>query len=133
MIEARWLAIAERFPMVEMGPYVIMPNHMHGLILINSLHPDDPPANTPTSSIGSMVQWFKTGTTYDYITGVRCQGWPPFNGRLWQRNYWEHVVRNETEYDRICEYIEANPSRWDEDKLHPKNPWTPGGRPAATM
>lgn len=119
MVEAKWNAIPERFAMVELGPYVIMPNHLHGLIHINAPHPDDSSPDTPSLSIGSMIQWFKTGTTYDYIAGVNHQGWPPFNKRLWQRNYWEHIVRNEKEYVRITEYIEANPHLWNTDSLHP--------------
>lgn len=133
MVDAKWRAIAERFEMVESGPYLIMPNHMHGLILINAPRPDSPPSDAPSSSIGSMIQWFKTGTTYDYIAGVKNQGWPPFDGRLWQRNYWEHIVRNDAEYERICEYIEANPSKWNEDSLYPLTQWSGDGRPAARI
>lgn len=132
LVDAKWKAIAERFPAVELGPHVIMPNHMHGLIHITAPHPDDAPNDAPLSSIGSMMQWFKTGTTYDYIVGVKNHAWPPFNGRLWQRNYWEHIVRNEHEYVRIAEYIDANPSMWHRDSLHPQNPWTPEGRPLKT-
>jgi putative transposase len=129
MIEAKWLALQERFASVSLGPYVIMPNHVHGLIQIVAPHPDNPPTDTRSSSIGSMIQWFKTGTTYDYISGVKNEGWSPFNKRLWQRNYWEHIIRNDREYERICEYIEANPSRWNEDSLHPRVEWLGNGRP----
>jgi putative transposase len=110
-----------------------MPNHMHGLILINAPHPDGPPSGTPSLSIGSIIQWFKTGTTYDYIVGVKNQGWPPFNGRLWQRNYWEHIIRNDAEYERICDYIEVNPWKWNEDSLHPLTQWSGDGRPSARI
>jgi REP element-mobilizing transposase RayT len=119
VIERKWRSIGERFAMVEIGPYVVMPNHLHGLLHINAPHPDDSSTTTPSSTIGSMIQWFKTGTTYDYISGVKQQGWPPFNKRLWQRNYWEHIVRNEREHERIANYILANPSSWPEDSLHP--------------
>ena len=118
-VEAKWRSVPERFAMVEIGPYVVMPNHVHGLIHINAPHPDDPTPSVPSSSIGSMIQWFKTGTTYDYISGVKNRGWPRFNKRLWQRNYWEHIVRNEKEYQRITDYVESNPSLWREDSLNP--------------
>ena len=66
-----------------------------------------------------MIQWFKTMTTNEYIRGVKQLGWKPFNGRVWQRNYYEHIIRNETELDRITRYIEANPTRWCDDRENP--------------
>jgi REP element-mobilizing transposase RayT len=133
MVDAKWRAIAERFPMVELGPYVIMPNHIHGLIHIDAPDPDTPTSDMRSDSIGSIIQWFKTGTTYDYISGVKTEEWPTFDGRLWQRNYWEHVVRHERDYDRIADYIETNPSLWNEDTLHPDIPWTSDGRPMKAL
>jgi len=52
-------------------------------------------------------------------TGVNQHGWQPFHGRLWQRNYYEHVIRNEADYGQIAEYIIDNPCRWEEDTLYP--------------
>jgi len=66
---------------------------------------------------------FKALTTRAYIRGVREEGWPAFEGRLWQRNYWERVVRNERELVAIQEYIANNPAQWTEDRLNPANPW----------
>jgi REP element-mobilizing transposase RayT len=51
-------------------------------------------------------------TTNAYIRGVRDDGWPSFDGRLWQRNYYEHVVRDGADLARIRAYIERNPARW---------------------
>jgi hypothetical protein len=65
-------------------------------------------------------------TTNEYIRGVKQNGWQPFPGKLWQRNYWEHVIRDETELHRIREYIRNNPARWQEDALHPDRPPFPG-------
>jgi putative transposase len=71
------------------------------------------------SPLRRVVQWFKTMSTNEYIRGVRNHRWQPFPGRLWQRNYWEHIVRDETELNRIREYIVTNPVRWEMDRLHP--------------
>jgi REP element-mobilizing transposase RayT len=71
------------------------------------------------SPLRRVVQWFKTMSTNEYIRGVRQHRWTPFPGRLWQRNYWEHIVRDETELNRIREYIATNPIRWATDRLHP--------------
>jgi len=56
-------------------------------------------------------------STNEYIRGVKNLGWEPFNGKLWQRNYWEHIIRNENEYNRIAEYIINNPQNWGNDTL----------------
>jgi hypothetical protein len=70
------------------------------------------------SPLQRVVQWFKTMSTNEYIRGVKQCGWPPFPGKLWQRNYWEHIVRNEPELNRIREYIHNNPAHWELDKLN---------------
>jgi hypothetical protein len=66
-----------------------------------------------------VVHRLKTLTTKRYVDGVKQNGWRPFPGKLWQRNYWEHVVRNASELTRVCEYIQNNPNQWESDKLHP--------------
>ncbi|EMR03070.1 Transposase [Cesiribacter andamanensis AMV16] len=64
-------------------------------------------------------------TTNDYIRGVKQEGWPPFRGRLWQRNYWEHIIRSEQSYLTIARYVADNPHRWYADQLHPQGQPTP--------
>ena len=59
-------------------------------------------------------------TTNEYIRGVKKYNWQRFNKKLRQRNYWEHIIRNEAEYNRIADYIIDNPKNWDDDKLNPK-------------
>ncbi len=54
------------------------------------------------SPLHQVIQWFKTMTTNEYIRGVKQRGWAPFPGKLWQRNYYEHIVRNEKELIRIA-------------------------------
>jgi len=63
------------------------------------------------SPLHGVAQWFKTMTTNEYIRGVKQSDWPPFPGKLWQRNYWEHIIRNEPELTRIREYIQNNPGK----------------------
>ena len=71
------------------------------------------------AALGDVVQWYKTMTTNAYIRGVREHGWKRFDGRLWQRNYYEHVVRNDDELARAREYIQQNPLRWHLDRENP--------------
>ena len=63
-------------------------------------------------------------TTNEYIRGVKRSGWPPFRERLWQRNYYEHIIRDENSLNRIRQYIVDNPIRWDIDRENPA-PITP--------
>ncbi|MBK9686277.1 MAG: hypothetical protein IPO65_00415 [Saprospiraceae bacterium] len=62
------------------------------------------------------MQWFKTMTTNEYIRGVKNSNWQPFRGKLWQRNYYEHIIRNKQSYHRISKYIIANPTKWMDKK-----------------
>jgi REP element-mobilizing transposase RayT len=77
------------------------------------------PLPRPNAPLSQMIQWFKTMTTNEYIHGVKQLGWKPFNGKLWQRNYYEHIIRDEKDADRITRYIEANPAQWDPDHENP--------------
>ncbi len=70
------------------------------------------------SPLHRVVQWFKTMTTNEYIRGVKNNHWSPFDGKLWQRNYYEHIIRDENSYDRIREYIMNNPLQWESDKFN---------------
>lgn len=70
------------------------------------------------SPLHRVVQWFKTMSTNEYIRGVKNENWQRFDGKLWQRNYWEHIIRNDTSYHTISNYIKHNPLNWNVDKLH---------------
>ncbi len=74
-------------------------------------HKSNPPLH-------EMVQWFKTMTTNEYIRNVKQNNWPRFNGKLWQRNYYEHIIRNEKSYYQISEYIRNNPIKWQDDRYY---------------
>ena len=65
-----------------------------------------------------MIQWFKTMSTNEYIRNVKNNHWKPFNKKLWQRNYYEHIIRNEKSYLHISEYIKTNPLKWQNDKYY---------------
>ena len=78
-----------------------------------------PQGVAPTMSLPDVVHRFKSLTTARFRHGVIHNNWHPFHGGLWQRNYYEHVIRNESELGSIREYIVANPGRWDEDINNP--------------
>lgn len=132
MVDLVWKQVPRRFKGVELDDHVAMPNHFHAIVRINGMEPQGV-ANRGTHSgvpLHRIVQWFKTRTTNEYIRGVRESNWAPFRGRLWQRNYYEHIVRNARELELIRDYMATNPVRWDADPENPAatsadhEPWT---------
>jgi len=89
-------------------------------------YPGQPQGVAPTMGLPDVVHRFKTMTTKRYADGVKRFGWEPFRGRLWQRNYYEHIIRNEESLNRIREYILTNPMRW---ALDHENPYREGVDP----
>jgi putative transposase len=156
MVAALWDDIASRFSGVEVDQFVVMPNHLHGILIL----PDaDATANAATTKgattrgattrvaptmdgpvgaplvgardgiarvpvapirLGDVVGAFKSMTTVGYIDGVKASGWPGFRRRLWQRNYYEHIIRDETALSRVRRYIDDNPARWEFDDDNPR-------------
>lgn len=130
MIHKWWKQIIEKYAYVELDEYIVMPNHLHGIIIVGA-DPRVCPDNKKSEHTGSplrksvklsrMIQWFKTMTTNEYIRNVKQNDWPPFNKRLWQRNYYEHIVRDENKLNQIRKYIIDNPLKWDLDDNNPNN------------
>jgi REP element-mobilizing transposase RayT len=77
------------------------------------------PMETVALSLSDVVHRFKTLTTKRYIDGVKQGDWQPFVGRVWQRNYYEHIIRNEKSLNRIRQYIANNPAQWETDDENP--------------
>ncbi len=69
------------------------------------------------ATIGDVMTWFKTMTTNEYIRGVKTMKWECFNKKLWQRNFYEHIIRDCQSYHGMTEYINNNPAKWQEDTL----------------
>ena len=67
------------------------------------------------SPLSMVVRWFKTMSTNEYIRGVNELGWPPFDRKLWQRNYYEHIIRDDASLQNIAYYIENNAANWQDD------------------
>ena len=137
MIEKWFHKLPEKFDGITLGEYIIMPNHVHCIIENIGLVGADPcvcPRNKDSnasdienrdagehsgSPLQKIAQWFKAMTTNEYIRNVKRNGWKSFDGKLWQRNYFEHVIRNDDDLQRTREYILGNPTRWDEDENNP--------------
>jgi REP element-mobilizing transposase RayT len=72
-------------------------------------------------TLGRIVQWFKTMSTNNYIRGVREAEWQPFSKRLWQRDYFDHIIRDEVTLERTGIYVRNNPVYWSLEREHPDN------------
>ena len=123
--EECWREIPYHFPNVELGIYVVMPNHIHGIIIIKenmtiknspltvgARHASPLPHGTKSNSIGAIVGSFKSAVSKRINREHNAIG-------IWRRNYYEHVIRNHEEWDRIHRYVESNPSMWAEDEENP--------------
>lgn len=128
-IQKCWFEIPEHFSNVKLHEMAVMPNHFHGIIEIvgaNNHSPDNTnqsngaknvsPLRSPSKTIGSVVRGFKIGVTKWFRENQKKQF--PIGQSVWQRNYWEHIIRNENEYQRIAQYIINNPLKWETDKLN---------------
>lgn len=114
MITDEWLALPSRFPSVKLDLFVIMPNHFHGILSIDSSL-----ETSPNPKLGDVIRSFKSITNNRYTIGVRDLNWAPFDRRIWQRNYYEHIIRNDRALETIQNYINNNPANWERDELHP--------------
>ena len=133
MVERWWDELPRKFPQLEVDGFVVMPNHVHGLLFILGVdvrntaiteHSGEgghtgPPLQVTGTALPRILQWFKTMTTNADLSGVRDQGWPRVSGKLWQRGYYDHIVRREEVLNDIRQYIIDNPRRWAEDEHNP--------------
>ena len=110
-----WEWLATRYPHVKLDEYVVMPNHLHGIIVMaDTGRGGSQTAPTGRKPLGRLVAAFKTVTTKQLNL---VQGTP--GQLLWQRNFYEHVIRNDDEMDRVREYIIGNPLQWEIDTENP--------------
>ena len=126
MIETDWNKLPWHFPNIKLDEFVIMPNHMHGIILIvgaplvGAQNNDiaDRATTRVAPTLGDIVGAFKSIAANEYIHNVKNNDWPPFKGSLWQRNYYEHIIRDERDLNRVREYVVNNPYKWQEDEYY---------------
>lgn len=144
MVDIWWRKIFDKYDSISADEYIIMPNHIHGIINIVGAIPCNRPVNNVKNEIimhnnrgenavsplhisntydglGQYVSWFKRMSTTEYIRHVKNDNWPRFDKRIWQRNYYEHIIRNVAELNRIRQYIIENPLKWDMDSEHLNN------------
>ena len=118
-----WLNIPKHFPFVELGEFVVMPNHVHGIIIINKMNTkskmEDPiilqtrnEFGPQSQNMGSIIRGYKIGVT------KYCKNKNILFG--WQTRYHDHIIRDQNEFERISKYIRNNPLNWKKDGFFKK-------------
>jgi REP element-mobilizing transposase RayT len=141
MVNKWWLKLVEKFTHISLDAYIIMPDHFHGIVCIvgakKGVCPDEKnegadlcvcpedcntkaimgahtgaPIHRTGVSLSRVIQWFKTMTTNEYIQNVKQNEWNPFYEKLWQRGFYDHIIRSKHKLYAIRKYIKNNPSNW---------------------
>ncbi len=115
-----WAWLSRQYGYVDIDEWVVMPNHLHGILIINdNCKGGSRTAPTETmrrKSLGRLIGAFKTVSSKQ-INQIRSTP----GHAVWQRNYYEHIIRGEKEMNRIREYIIDNPAKWADDENNPEN------------
>ena len=110
IIENQWNDIPNQFDSVSLDEFIIMPNHVHGVVIIRR-RADTRPAPT----LGDIICAFKSKCTMEYLNSIKTNGTYK-SVKIWQRSYHDHIIRNEESLNKIRDYIRNNPITWEEDK-----------------
>jgi REP element-mobilizing transposase RayT len=148
MIDKNWINLKNEYKQIKLHNHIIMPNHFHWIIEIleNNKKCDckicrGAPCGYPKNQnwqniinknqnsnneicpynkniLWNIIWWFKSITSHNYIKMVKEWKAKIFNKKLWQRNFYDHIIRNKESYIKISEYVENNPIKWKEDKFY---------------
>jgi len=122
VVQTDWDRLSDRFPTIELDAFVVMPNHVHGILLVGAAlalpvgsAASSAPTRSASTTLGSVVRAFKSISAITVNRPLSRSG-----QSLWQRSYYEHVIRTEESLSRIREYIATNPLRWQLDRENPR-------------
>lgn len=122
-MDDQWRKLISRFPSISLDAYVVMPDHFHAIVHIVA---GDINVAPTVPKLGTLVGMFKHHTNLAYLNGIQQYGWPMYHKRLWQRNYYEHIIRNEQDYNECQAYILNNPYQWEQSNIcgrHKRRPY----------
>jgi putative transposase len=105
MVKDVWINLPTRFPNIQLLEYVVMPDHFHGLISVQS----QKGSTDIIYSLSDIIGAFKSISTNEYIKGVKNHNWPSFQKKLWLHDYWDIIVRSPKSQAAIARYINNNP------------------------
>ena len=106
IVEKSWEALPARFPHVRLDSYIVMPDHMHGILHFAG-------SGSKTPALGQVIGAYKSLTTVAWINYVKTHT-VSWSGLLWQDNFHDHVIRDYKDLEQKREYIRKNPIRWQQ-------------------
>ncbi|MBS3920794.1 MAG: transposase [Deltaproteobacteria bacterium] len=126
-LQMQWGKLEARFPDIKLDEFIIMSNHIHGIIfIVGAIHESPLPLqaiyelpllqNRRRMLLPKVIGYFKMNTAKQFNQILNRTGQP-----FWQRNYYDHIIRNENELTQIREYVQNNPLKWDLDRENPKS------------
>jgi putative transposase len=122
MVEDEWIRSLEMRRHIDLDAFVVMPNHFHAIVALFDQGARSAPLRGKSfrdgmqaTGLASLVAGFKAA-----VTRRASHALPQLRMPVWQRNYYEHIVRDERDLQRIRDYVAANPARWEEDSYHPQ-------------
>ena len=125
IVEQTWHDQHDRFPSISLDAFVVMPNHVHFIVWLNPVgaplagaHGTGRAGASPAPTLAKVVGSFKSIVATRWLEWLK-ENSPDCSGRVWQRNYYEHVIRDEDELGRVRQYILDNPLLWELDRENP--------------
>jgi REP element-mobilizing transposase RayT len=137
--EQFWLEIPNHYPFIELGNFVVMPNHVHGILIIDKSVDMETPVETPKLGVSTIENANNADANENATTATASKKWKPntigsivnqykrictINARKinagfeWQTRYYDHIIRDSGEFERIQNYIANNPQNWKDDKFY---------------
>jgi putative transposase len=116
IIDKQWNDMVNHYECLELDQYIIMPNHIHGIVIIN----DQRTGASPVPTLQSIIGAFKSRCSIEFLRYIKKNNLN-VSAKIWQRSFYDHVIRNYESLSRIREYIINNPQTWDTDENNLKN------------
>lgn len=126
-VQKTWYTLPNRFPSVQLDEFVVMPNHVHGIIILTDTQASPSSSQqyldmasvpekkdscaVPEPRLGEVIRTFKGAATYLIRSTIN-------SAFAWQSRYYDHIIQNQADLDRIRTYIANNPAHWEQDKFH---------------
>jgi len=131
IVRQQWEELPQRFLDLTLDEFIIMPNHIHGILIVGAdrsaknvgatlvVAQNNGAGTRPAPTVGEIVGTFKSLCIHDWLTYIKEKKIDAI-WKFWQRNYYDHIIRNEDEMNKIREYIKNNPLKWSLDRENPE-------------
>ncbi|MCK4730578.1 MAG: transposase [Candidatus Aenigmarchaeota archaeon] len=113
IIDKQWNDIPNQYDNIELDEYIIMPNHIHGIMIVDN-QVELREGASPSPTICDVIRSFKSKSSLEYLKYIK-QNNLDISGKIWQRSFYDHIIRNERSLDAVREYISNNPENWEQD------------------